>query len=704
MNESKIFKINDELGKTKTISAVRRMQIVYYISFGICLSNLAASIPTEDFSENIKSKAVYILICITLMLIHNWVKSCESSARLLSFIIGELINAKLIYFAYIAEKDLIIIWGQFAPLIIMHFQSYLLGSTSGKILVSLKHILQWGVANYYFSSSTFFFSPFIVSSILGLFAFIICCCYLEHLQYFDMNLSKENLIQANKKLKSLIEANPKCISVLSSSMEILFFNSTLKNLLNESSIISYLKSIKYHIRYPQASMGNQVIFDIEDSINLLEGTRVIYGVTENQGIFIEWGGKIDMWDDKKVVILIGKNVTDLIKLEKKIVEDEYKSVLLRTVSHELRSPTNAMLAMSECVLDSKELSEENQERVQIIASSCGYLQCLINDLLDYSQIMAGCLKVLNIPFDLPQLLNECLKMFSLELAKLKINSEVKYITDVPRKVITDPHRLKQIIINLLSNSKKFTRHGSISLLVSYISPQLIISCEDTGLGIKEENISKLFHAFGKLEETVSNPQGVGLGLYISNMLAKELGGKFVEIISEPGKGSKFTFFIQVELPRALSFDSEIPEENANVNCPSILVKTIEKMEILIVDDTYFNVLAYVQIFKSEGINCSDAANGLEAIEKIKEKRFDCVIMDCEMPVLNGWDTVKKLKELERTGEVLKLPPIIGSTAHDTDFVKQQCLEAGMDDVIFKPCPKKDIIHKVNHWLGASKFL
>ena len=148
---------------------------------------------------------------------------------------------------------------------------------------------------------------------------------------------------------------------------------------------------------------------------------------------------------------------------------------------------------------------------------------------------------------------------------------------------------------------------------------------------------------------------------------------------------------------------EIPEEDVEIALPWSLTKTmLEKIEVLIVDDTYFNVMALTHVLKTEGFNCSFSLNGEDAITKIKKNDFACVLMDCEMPILNGWETTKRLYELKLNHELRFVPPIIGCTAHSTERIRLQCLEAGMNDVIIKPCPKNSIVSKIMFWVENSK--
>ena len=395
--------------------------------------------------------------------------------------------------------------------------------------------------------------------------------------------------------------------------------------------------------------------------------------------------------------MFGKNVSHLIQLEKERSENQYKSALLRTVSHELRTPINAVLSMTELVKNSENVSNENQERLEIISASCNYQLCLINDLLDYAQIIAGCLKISKIPMNLNDLLCECLALIKFQIREQDVHLELKTF-NLPEIIVSDPYRLKQILLNLLSNAKKFTRKGFIELEARCINKQLKINCKDTGIGIPSDKIAILFTQFGRIEENFSiNQQGVGLGLVISNMLVKELGGNGITVTSEAGMGSCFSFNIEIkEIPTSLM---EIPEENTKISIPSIFTKSLlHKVEILIVDDTYFNVLALMQILKSEGITSCYSVNGEDALLKIKKKNFDCILMDCEMPILNGWETTKKIHKLKAKKKLKKVPPIIGFTAHTSEDIKTKCFDSGMDDLIIKPCPKETMMAKIRYWL------
>ena len=703
MDNIKKESIQKELDKAKLDSSIKRINIAYYLTLIFGMINIMLDIIKSGLFTMSEHRVLFFISYGTMILFNSSINKHKSWGKYFSFWYGEAINWALMYLTFVHEKECDIIWAQLTPLIIIYYQGYLIHTIPYMIGLSLKYTVQWTAASYYFSKLNAQNSVVMISAIIAEFISIIICLYLDHIQNLDLCTSKVKIKLANRKLKSLIEAIPQCISVISDQGDPVFINSTLKNLLVEENLTNCLKSSTYYNRYKQQIPGTQILEDIKNSFKLDLSTQIVYGITENKNELIEWTGKIDTWEESKVLILYGKNVTQLIKLEKENNENNYKSMLLRTVSHELRTPTNSMLVMAESLLESKELSEESIEKAKIITGSCGYLLCLINDLLDYSQIMAGSLKILKIPFNLVKLVHECLKFFEIELKKSNINAYIVFKTRIPNELISDPYRIKQIILNLLSNAKKFTNHGSITLEIAFLKPKLIISCIDTGIGIDSAKLSQIFTIFGKIENSSLNPQGVGLGLFISNMLVRKLGGSGLDVVSKLNEGSIFSFDIIAEPFEQIKLSSVDKEVNKMLFPALSIRKPINNLKILIVDDTYFNILAYTQILTGEGFLCEYAINGSEAIKKIMENEYDCILMDCEMPVMDGWQATQKLKEMLASGKLKILPSIIGVTAHNLESVKFKCIESGMDDIIIKPCSKSIILNKLYNCIEVKKF-
>ena len=568
------------------------------------------------------------------------------------------------------------------------------------LFFSVKRIFLLFLLGIYASRKLLFESGSVLLSEMTLIVFCLVCVSFDFQQDTELCEARTKIIQSNDKVLSMSCAIGDTIVIINEKLHKIFSNSAYEKLVKSTSFLCFFEKTKYHRRYfTHGNSVNELLSDIMLTFKFEIGSELRFGVIQVEGDFFELNGKLIIWDGVLSIVLFGRNMTHTLNLEKENSEGQYKSALLRTVSHELRTPTNAIFAMAQMIKSCEDISEENIERLEIITGSCTYQLCLINDLLDYAQIIAGCLKISKMPFSVAQLLSECLKLIEIQSNERLIKLKMK-VNDVPEKLISDPYRIKQVILNLLSNARKFTLKGKITLVASYSNKELTIKCKDTGIGIPPEKLSVLFTQFGRIDNSSSiNPHGVGLGLVISNMLVKELGGDRITVTSTEGNGSCFGFTISVE---EIS-PSDIAEENIKVFLPSIFIKSLSnKVEILLVDDTYFNILALSQIFKSEGIACSYVLSGEDAIAKIKMYSYACVLMDCEMPNLDGWETTKRLKQMFLGREITYLPPIIASTAHNSEGIRMKCIQAGMDDILVKPCHRDIITSKVKYWI--QRFL
>jgi signal transduction histidine kinase/CheY-like chemotaxis protein len=615
--------------------------------------------------------------------------------------IGEALNLILIYFTFFLYPNYGVIWSQMSGYILYYYQAYLCLTTRSCFLLSLKQSVLWlGVGLYFQKIDINDFSCF-VAGFFSLLALQVTSMYFEHLKETEICKSKYRVRELNKKMTEILETIQDLIIVLSTDRKELFSNSALRVFLAKQDLFQVLSTFEYSKQYSNQLPAHKTLAEgIDLALALPVGSAVQFGVVYKQTVYLEWSSKVINWDGCAVLMLCGRDVSKIIELEKENNENNYKSALISTVSHELRTPTNAIMTIGSIIQASGELTKNTSQQMDLLLGSCNYQLCLINDLLDYAQIVAGCLKITKTCFNFEALLSECASFIQLQMGnQIQL---LKIIENVPENIITDPNRLKQILLNLLTNARKFTLRGCITLSLKYEKPKLLISCKDTGIGIPEEKLSSLFRAFSKIENSSEiNTQGVGLGLVISSMLVQKLGGDGIKVKSKVGVGSTFEFFVLVD--EAETCFADIANENPKVQIPLMLVKNINsKVRILIVDDVYFNIMAYVEIFKTEGIRCSYAMNGEEAIEKVLEfDRFSCILMDCEMPILDGWETTKRLISLQTKKVIEKLPPIIGASAHSEDDQKSRCLQAGMKDFITKPCPREILFHKVKFWILAN---
>lgn len=371
-----------------------------------------------------------------------------------------------------------------------------------------------------------------------------------------------------------------------------------------------------------------------------------------------------------------------------------KSEFLCSMSHELRTPLNAIVCFSE-LLESKEgLDSESKDFAKDIVSASHNLLDLVNGVLDISKIEAGKMELINKEYNSFELFNSLSTMVIPRIGDKPIDFKTVIASDIPPVLKGDTGKLKQIILNLLTNAVKYTDKGFIKYRVECINDyknnqtKLIITVTDTGRGIKKEDIDRLFKKFERLEEDRNTSiEGTGLGLAITESLAELMGGK-ITVISDYGKGSTFKFVVVEEIVNK--------ESNLVVNEQTTLnYETFEGKKVLVVDDSKLNLKVAENVLKNFKVSTETVTSGLECLSCVKSKKYDIIFMDIMMPNMSGVEVLKKLRE-----EKVNIP-VIALTADAIEGQEEKYISEGFDGYLSKPIDKTKLKVILNKYLKGE---
>lgn len=376
-----------------------------------------------------------------------------------------------------------------------------------------------------------------------------------------------------------------------------------------------------------------------------------------------------------------------------------KSQFLAKMSHEIRTPLNGILGVVQ-LLGKTKLSQLQKSYLKLVDDSSASLLNIINDILDLSKVEAGKMSLEEKSFNLETLIQGVISLYDAQASQKSVKLSLKYDANLAKFFIGDPYRLNQVLLNLINNAIKFTDHGAVNIHVTgtrlaSTRACLEIKVNDSGIGIQPDVLETLFDPFKQADESTTRKYGgTGLGLAISKQIIELMGGS-ISAQSEPQIGSSFIVLLSLKRDESLH-----QEESVVCGYADDAVTTSAKLlgHVLVVDDSEINRIIAQHMLEDFGLTVAIAENGQEALDQLQKQTFDLILMDCEMPIMDGYEASRKIRSMQSRDE---RTPIVALTADAFDENRKKCKEAGMDGFLSKPIMQNVLLDVAQQWIKSQ---
>jgi PAS domain S-box-containing protein len=518
-----------------------------------------------------------------------------------------------------------------------------------------------------------------------------------------VKIRTQALKERETQLRAITNAIPVFIAQVDSQEKILFSNEGFKNWFHQDDGIIG--------RTFAEVLGDRYQDNVDYIKRVLSGELVTYERKSQSGqqtavLSVTYVPEVD--ENKKVssFIVLATDVTKYKEIQSELehakeaaeVANATKSSFLANMSHEIRTPLGAVLGFSDLLIDPQVSISEKVNYVAVIKRNGELLSNIINDILDLSKVEAGKMQLSFTDVDLNEVVNDTKALLDLQAKDKGIELEIIVDENVPDIIRTDALRLRQILINIIGNAIKFTARGKVSLEIKCVDVDdrkdcLWFTVKDSGIGIKPDQVGKLFAPFSQADVTSKRKYGgTGLGLALSKRLAMLLGGDLVLTESVPEVGSTFVISIdpgnvQNKIRETLRLKQSMPQ-----------IENLHGIKILLAEDSPDNQLLASRFLRLAGASVDVVNNGKEAIELLGQKKYDVVLMDLQMPVMDGYEATAALRKNGFKGKILAL------TAHASNEEREHCLRSGFDGHIKKPIDRNILIDQVNYFSKQSEVL